>query len=213
MNPVIIACGTLQRELSAAMEAGSCQYPVIWLEAGMHNLPDARRAQIQNALDSIQGHDTVLLAMTLCGGSVAGLRTGDFQLVIPRCQDCISLLLGSEECRKDLSGTYFLTEGWLNGSQSMAKEYQHCLEKYGPARTERIFSGMLKHYHTLAMVDTGVPQDSGTEAEIRQLADAWNLEFRRMEGTIRWLTELLKGEWDESRFVVVPPHGQVPPHL
>ena len=213
MNPVIIACGTLQRELSAAMEAGSCQYPVLWLEAGMHNLPDARRAQIQNALDSIQGHDTVLLAMTLCGGSVAGLRTGDFQLVIPRCQDCISLLLGSEECRKDLSGTYFLTEGWLNGSQSMAKEYQHCLEKYGPARAERIFSGMLKHYHTLAMVDTGVPQSPDTEDRIRQLADVWNLEFCRMEGTIRWLTELLKAEWNVSRFVVIPPRSQVSPKL
>lgn len=211
MDPVIIACGTLHRELSAAMEAHSCRYPVIWLEAGMHNVPDTRRAQIQEALDSVQNHDTVLLAMTSCGGSITGLRTGDFRLVVPRCRDCISLLLGSESRRKEFPGTYFLTEGWLNGSRSLPEEYHHCLEKYGPERADRIFSGMLKHYHTLAMVDTGVPPAADTKERIRRLAGALKLEYARIEGSISWLRELLSAEWDESRFLVIPPHSRVPP--
>lgn len=210
MNPVIIACATLERELLAVLAKIHCTYPVIWLEAGMHNQPDTRRTQIQNALDQVQGYDTVLLAMTLCGGSVSGLRTGAFQLVIPRCQDCITLLLGSEDRRREIASTYFLTEGWLKGQQSILREYEYCLGKYGPARTERIFSGMLANYHSLAMVETEASQEPTTEETIRRMADLLKLDFLRIQGNLDYLQQLMTGPWEESRFLVIPYGSQVP---
>ena len=82
-----------------------CDYPVLWLESGLHNWPDKLQNRIQELLDQCQSYDTVLLAMSFCGNSVAGLETRDFQLVIPRSDDCITLLLGSLTRRQEAKAT------------------------------------------------------------------------------------------------------------
>ena len=139
MRTVIIACRTIENELLAAMERSHCPHEIRWLESGMHNQPRKLREKLQSSLDSCDEFHTVLLCMSLCGNAVAGLKTHDFQLVIPRCDDCISLMLGSSARRKALPATYFFTEGWLKSDKSLWAEYQNCLEKYGQKRTERIF--------------------------------------------------------------------------
>lgn len=204
MNPCIIACGTLKRELLAAMERTGCTYPIHWLEAGQHNRKDARRAEIQNALDACGDHDTVLLAMTLCGGCTEGLQAHDHRLVLPRCQDCITLLLGSREARQEHPGTYFLTEGWLSGSENLRNEYQRTVEKHGQHRAERIFSAMLANYQHMAFVDTGCGDAS---KEIQELSEQFGLSYTRIPGTLSYLEDLLSGNWDANRFVVLEPQN------
>lgn len=41
--------------------------------------------------------DRILLATGFCGDSFCGLETRHTELIIPRTDDCISLLLGSAE--------------------------------------------------------------------------------------------------------------------
>ena len=209
MHCCIIACRTLEKELLAAMASIGCTYPVVWLEAGAHNVPDKRRAEIQNALDRIHGFDTVLLAMSLCGNIAAGLQTHDFQLVVPRYEDCITLLLGSSQLRNAHPGTYFLTEGWLKGADNIWAEYQHSLEKYGEHRTRRIFSAMLANYKKIAFLDTGCADVS---AVIQKIASQLDLEYARIPGRFSNLVDLLRGSWD-SRFLVVPPGKTVDPNV
>ena len=206
MNAVIIACRTLEKELLAAMSAANCTNPILWLEAGQHNVPDKRRTEIQRCLDLCNDYDTVMLAMSLCGNLVAGLQTGDFQMIVPRCDDCITLLLGSDARRKEHAATYFLTEGWLAGKDNLWAEYQRSLEKYGENRTRRIFSAMLANYEKLAFLDTGCDDVSG---QIQEIAAELNLEYTRLEGSLSHLEELLSGNWDEGRFLVVPPHSEI----
>lgn len=50
---------------------------------------------------------------------MVGLHTGNFQLILPRVDDCLSLLMGSMEQRyAALQGGFgiFLTESWLSSS-------------------------------------------------------------------------------------------------
>jgi len=209
MNPVIISCRTIENELLAAMKATGCSFPVLWLDSGLHNWPDKLRNHIQVLLDRCDEFDTVLLAMSFCGKSVVGLRTHDFQLVIPRCDDCITLLLGSVEKRLSLSGTYYLTEGWLKGELNIWKEYRLCIEKYGEKRGKRIFAAMLKHYQNLALLDTGCFDRDLMEIQVQKIADGLNLQYIRVEGTLDQIKALLEGKWKKEHFVIVSQNSVV----
>lgn len=205
MDTVVIACKTIEKELLAAMGQGRC--PILWLESGLHNWPDKLREEVQRLLDGCNGCDTVLLAMSLCGNAVVGLKTGDFTLVIPRCDDCITLLLGSQERRREWPDAYFLTEGWLNSELSLWSEYQKALKKFGEKRGKQIFAAMLGHYRHLALVDTGCFDAERIASSVERMAEELNLEPVTIPGTLDYLKQLLAGAWSPERFLIVPPHS------
>lgn len=209
MTPVIIACQTIRNELLAAMNTEGVTYPVRWIESGLHNVPKLLNQRLQEELDACTGYDVVLLAMSFCGNSLIGLKTHDFQLVIPRCDDCITLLLGSIERRQENNYTYFLTEGWLKGERNIWIEYESCLRRYGEKRGRRIFNALLSNYKYLALVDTGAYDAQAAEAEVRNISRHLGLEFTKIEGTLDHLRQLLRQEWDEERFALIPPNTEV----
>lgn len=209
MSAVIIACKTIEKELLSAMDATRCNYPVLWLESGLHNWPDKLREHVQQLLDTCNGYDTVLLAMSFCGNAVEGLRTGTFSLVIPRCDDCISLLLGSEERRRQWPDAYFLTEGWLNSDLSLWAEYQKALDKYGEKRGKQIFFTMLRHYQHLALIDTGCFDAGNLSGSIEKIAKELDLTPVTLTGTLDYLKDLLTGPWPQERFLTIPANSCV----
>lgn len=210
MSTLIVSCKTIEPELRKAMEEIGCCYEVRWLESGLHNVPKNLNTRIQEILDESSSYSTILLAMSFCGNSVVGLRTGDFQLVIPRCDDCISLLVGSVKKRTEYFATYFLTEGWLKGERNIWREYEECVKKYGARRAKWIFSAMLANYQNLALLDTGCIMRDALEEEVRKIADKLELQYVSIPGTLDYIKELLSGPWTEERFVTVPPHCTLP---
>ncbi len=209
MSLKIISCKTIEPELRRAMEQVGCCYEVMLLESGLHNVPKKLNEKLQELLNQCDGCDTVLLAMSFCGNSVVGLKTGSFQLVMPRSDDCITLLLGSLKERMQHKATYFLTEGWLAGERNLWREYEDCLKRYGEKRGKRIFAVMLEHYRYLALVNTGCETRLDLEAAVKSIAKKLGLEFIQLSGTLDHLKQLLTGPWTKDRFVVIAPHSQV----
>lgn len=212
MSTAIIPCKTLENELLVAMERVGCKDPVLWLEQGLHNWPGRLRSEVQRLLDGCVG-GTVLLAMSLCGNAVAGLETGAHTLVIPRCDDCVSLLLGGNDRRRMWPDAYFLTRGWMNGDLSLMAEYRRAVEKYGEKRGKRIFSAMLQNYRRLALVDTGCFDADALAPEVSRMAGELGLEPIRLEGSADYLTALLTPPWPEERFLIAAPHSRVLPEF
>lgn len=209
MEAVVISCKTIENELLAAMKELDCSYTTCWLESGLHNVPQQLNARIQDTINACCEYDTALLAMSFCGKSLEGLHSGNLQLVIPRCDDCITLLLGSHSRRQAIFATYFMTEGWLSGEHNLWWEYQHCIQKYGEKRGRRIFSVMLAHYKNLALLDTGCFDKEAAEARLVPIAEALGLEYTCIDGTLDYLKDLLNGNWDADRFLIVPPHTTI----
>jgi hypothetical protein len=204
---VIVACKTLEAELLFAMRKARLDYPVEWLEAGMHNDTEKLAVSLQGALDRIEAQ-RVLVVMGFCGNSVQGIRAGGFELIIPRVDDCISLLLGSVQARAEISSkyaAYFLTEGWMRGKRNLWAEYQETLEKYGEEKAQSVSEMMYSHYRTLCLLDNGVEPIEPLVEKTKIIADILGLEQIVIPATIAYIERLLTGPWEKDRFLIKTP--------
>ena len=207
MKTLVLACNTIRDEIQKAARETRCPHPFVWVESGLHLVPEKLRQRLQEELDRIHGMTRVLLAFGFCGNAVAGLRSGDYELVFPRVDDCVTLLLGSKEAREECSrhgGVYFLTKGWLEGEVNIWSEYQSVLARFGPERTERIYRRMLAHYRALGLIDTGAYDVASFLPQVREIARKLRLEARVLPGSIRYLKNFLSGPWNDDEYVILP---------
>ena len=213
MKTAVIACKTMEDELNYAMSRTGCDYPVTWLESGLHNVPQKLQSAVQQAIDALAA-DRVLLAMGFCGNAMAGVRSGGAELILPRVDDCISLLLGSVKRRLAVSGeyaAYFFTEGWLRGEQNIWVEHQHMLENYGEELTAELEKSMFGHYRTLGLLDCGEKPVEPLVENTRMIAEALHLQQQVIPASVDYLAELLTGPWPDERFITLAPGGELTP--
>jgi hypothetical protein len=212
VKTVIVACHTLRDEFEKAAESSGCEHPFVWIESGLHLVPNSLRGRIQEELDRLEDVGRVLLGFGFCGHAVAELESRAYELILPRVDDCITLLLGSREnrdrCARD-GGVYFLTRGWLTGEFNVWKEYQAVLARYGQERTDRIYERMLAHYRFLGLIDTGAYDLPALLPEVREIASALKLETRVFPGSDEYLKTFFTGPWDQDAFVTIPPNTRI----
>lgn len=207
MERMIVACETLRDEVEALLRQERLETPIVWFPSGLHNVPSDLNHRLQQELERLPPVDHVLLAMAYCGNAVAGIRSRNFRLTIPRMDDCISLLLGKVKASDpNCSGVYFMTAGWLRGERNLLTEYNYVIEKYGKTRGEKIFQAMFRHYTDVAMLDSGCFEKSSVEAEMRHTAEILNLGYQEIPGNLSLLRQLLQGPWPDSRFLTIPPN-------
>lgn len=207
-NTVIIGCNTLREELLKSIDETGCEYPVYWVESGLHRQPEILRNRLQETLDSFSNIDRALLGFGFCGNSLTGLVPPSYELIFPRVDDCISLFFGSREEREALpeSGTsYFMTQGWLKHETNIWKEYQDTVEKYGEEMGKEIYDMMLKNYTSLTLVDTGCWEIEPIREETEMIAETLGLGHRIVPGNLKYFREFLTGPWDKERYVTIPP--------
>lgn len=210
MGAIIVACQTIADEINQALVETGVDYPVIWVESGLHNFPETLRSKLQEQISKISHVEQIILAYGYCGNALLGLHAESASLVIPRVDDCISLLLGSYQARENLSremGTYFLTRGWIENENNILKEYERCVEKYGEARAQRVIKILMEHYRRLVLIDTGAYNLGHCLEKSRNFAREVNLEHQVVPGSLRFLKKLFTGPWDDE-FVILPP-GEV----
>jgi hypothetical protein len=207
MNTLIVACRTIAEELRVAVRQTGCQYPILWIESGLHIDPDSLRKRLQGELDHLENIGLVLLAFGYCGNALLGLRPGNCRLIFPRADDCITLMLGSGARRDEICrecGTYFLTRGWLDYERNIWVEYQASVERFGKEKARRIYRAMLRHYRRLGIIDTGA-YDLGSFLErVQAIADGLELRPQVIQGTLDYIKKLLTGPWDED-FITINP--------
>ncbi|MDA8212601.1 MAG: DUF1638 domain-containing protein [Clostridia bacterium] len=211
MSTVILACRTIADELNRAIKVTRVDYPVFWVESGLHNYPDNLRRRIQDEIDRIGNVSCIILVFGYCGNSLLGLKSNEARLVFPRVDDCISLLLGSFQTRQTLSRemtSYFLTRGWIDYESSLWKEYDHCVKRYGPEKTWKIMKIMLNHYKRLVLIDTGAYDLDGYLEKTGAFAQTFGLKHQVVPGSLRLLEKLLRGPWDEE-FVIIEPGEEI----
>jgi hypothetical protein len=207
MTSIIVACSTIYDELTLAIKETECQFPVLWIESGLHIKPDDLKTRLQKELDSIYNVEQVILGFGYCGNSLLGLKSNNFRIIFPRADDCITIMLGSTENRKKVSdemSTYFLTKGWLVYERNIWEEYLETVKRMGKEKADRIFAIMLRHYKRLGIVDTGAYDLEEFLKKTETIADELKLKHEVIPGTLTFLKRLLTGPWDDD-FVKINP--------
>lgn len=202
----VIACATVIEEMLPLLPAG-VTYQV--LDFGLHLRPENLRTALQEAVDSAGAEaDTVILGYGLCSMAVTGLRATNCTLVVPRVDDCIAIFLGSrsaytQQARKE-PGTYYLTKGWIEVSDTLLDEYERAIERYGRQRADRIMHLMLKNYTRLAFIDTGQHEQERYREYARRAAKILGLRYEEIPGSNALLKAMLDGPWDGDFVVACP---------
>ena len=210
MKQLLIACLMMEAEVKKAIEVTGCKAEVIWMEKGLHDRPEKLRAALQETMDKAEAElrpDVIMLAYGFCGNAMQGLKAGNYTLVLPRIDDCITLFIGSRERKAQLEGgvgTMFQTYNWTD-ERTIQDQKRRLYEQYDEDEAEELFEMMFGHYGRIAVLDTHCYDLAPVVAKTKAAAEYLGYDHQVYEGYIDYLTELLAGQWTEERFIVKEP--------
>ncbi len=231
MRLALAGCMVMNREICHLI--AESRYPVRawWLRQGLHDTPDHLRAALQRVLDEIEHENEALpehlrftaiaLAYGLCSNGVAGLRSRSIPVIVPRCDDCISLFLGSagryRELFREMPGAYWYNNGWIEqaftpSKENYARRREEYAARYGEENADFLMeceSGWMGRYQCCGFIASPLGDREGYEAYARQAAEDFGWQFRRVEGRMDYLDALVNGPWDDARFLTCPPHCRI----
>jgi hypothetical protein len=149
--------------------------------------------------------EEVVLAMGFCGGALRGLSAKHLSVVVPRADDCISLLLNRGCRREDIQRdprSYYVTRGWFGHESTLKESFEDWQERFGAERAARLRRSMFAGYERVDLIDTDAYDVQECVQESTALADSLELEHSVVPGSVQLLERLFKGG---GEIVIVPP--------
>jgi hypothetical protein len=216
---VILACQVMQSLIQPHLRNGDI--PVIYMDYGLHVRPQKMAPTLQAQLDALPEPSLVLIGYGLCGNGLAGLKAGPHTLIIPRADDCITILLGSYQAYiqafNKQPGTYYLTKGWLESGSDPLKEYRSYADQFGVDNADMLIEMMYGRYKHLCFVahnQADLDEYRSRALEVAEFcAQRWDMTYEERIGSDDLVRRLLEaphrpGALGED-FVIVPPGGSV----
>jgi hypothetical protein len=202
----LIACPAVLGELADGATDGVDTQK---LEAQLHLSPERLKAALAAAVaEADEPGATIVLGYGLCSNSVLGLKTEHATLVVPRVDDCIALMLGSNEAfaaeNAKERGSYYVARAYLEECDTIVSEHEKLVEKRGAERATQMMRLLLKHYTRIVLVDTGRYDLEPYRARVAGFAEEFDLAVEDVPGTTRILDALVESGWGDD-FVVAPP--------
>lgn len=202
---LMLACTILKDEIEAAMKESEIKIPLLYIPSELHLFPDKLREYLQRTLDNLYNIDIVMLPMGRCGNGTLGLHSDRATIVLPKCEDCINLLLSQEDLRVERpSYSYFLTDGWLREKNAINNEYDRTVEKHGPEKAAYVMKLLYENYKYFTFVDTGTYSLKEAKQKVQPLADLVQVDITYHPGPCGVLKKMMRLEFDDN-FIVVPP--------
>jgi hypothetical protein len=201
-----IVCDVVHDEVKDRLPAN---WDVVIFEKKLHEKSDHLREVLQKEIDNSQDYDSIVLGYGLCGKSVEGLSSPDTYMIIPKCDDCISLFLGStSEYKKQIAkapGSYYLTRGYIGENENlMLANYEEMKKKYSEETLKWVVKEMLKNYTRMVYINTGNYESGQWRKIAQQEAEKLDLAFEEINGTDEFFAKLVSGNWDDDFLVVKP---------
>jgi len=203
---LLIACPAVLGELA---EGAAETVRTATLEAQLHLSPARLKEALRAAVaDADKPGATIVLGYGMCSNAVLGLRTEHATLVVPRVDDCIAMMLGSNEAFAAESakarGSYYVAKAYLDECDTIMSEHEKLIEKRGAERAEKMMRLLLEHYTRIVLIDTGRYDLAPYRARVEPFAESFGLTVEEVAGTTRILDALVEGGWGDD-FVVAPP--------
>ncbi len=239
MRLKVIACNVLLRELCLTTLNSKNNIDLELLPQGLHVTPDKLRESVQKAIDKTEEegilvtekqetvyktnneYDAILLGYGLCSNGLTGISSKKTPLVIIRSHDCITHLLGSKDLYQKLfdenKGVYWYSAGWIEKSlQPSQNKYEltlaHYIKKYGEDNANYLMEmeqNWYKEYNWAFYIDWDMPKSDYYRDYTKKAADYLNWGFKEIKGNPELLQNFLDGNWNNERFLVIPPGEEI----
>jgi N-methylhydantoinase A/oxoprolinase/acetone carboxylase beta subunit len=236
MYLALVGCSIFKNEIQFLESHVTSRIDYYWLPQRLHNRPLELRKLVQEEIDTVDRsgnpYDAIVLLYGLCSKGTVGVFSRNHSLVVPKVQDCIAILLGSNRSYRDhfaqKPGTYWFTRGWIETGFTPGKRsryrgvYDPYKERYKEYRKQfdREVSQYLinewdqrwiQNYTTLAFIDWGMEDDQRFRRKAEENARALELEFENIQGDPALLLNLLNGKWDDETFLITRPGQKLVP--
>ena len=212
MKTLLIGCETIKEELlyiSDELKIASLDY--VWIDGGLHNTPEKLQQEIQTQINNFDGqYPNILLGYGYCGGATNGLQAKKSRLILPKLSDCISMLLGSDNARRDISiedHPFFFTKGWARCLDQVGDiRISRTKEKYGLEKTRWIYQKIFAGYKHIDIIDTGAYslEDEFMREKIAELNEILGLPEKIIAADLNLLIALLTSEWNAQILIKEP---------
>ena len=225
-----ICCQVFYREISALCAVSPHITTVSWLPQGLHDTPELLRKSVAQEVSRVESWkeeerrrkpDYIVLGYGLCSNGTVGLQSGEIPLVIPRTDDCIGIVLGSQkrylEAFRRYPGIYWVNNGWLEHGyvptqEALAQRYARYVQDYGEDNARFLMeqdSQWQRSYTTAGYIASPLDRDGRCREAAAAMArfHGWNLvELEEDRGLLRRMVE---GPWEEEEFLVCPPGWRI----
>lgn len=207
---VLIACSMIEDEINAVFNCFDVpEIEIRWQERGHHNDPEKLREVVQAEIDMAEdeGADLIMLAYGLCGNGAVGWHTRRADLVMPRFDDCVNMMLctGKRDRRNYLdAGNMYLTGGWSRDEGALLDMFESYLSKYGRRKADKLMKLMLDSYTSVTVIDTGCFRMGPVLEYANTCAERFGLEPHIVPGGNEPLRKLITGCWDKD-ILICPP--------
>jgi hypothetical protein len=205
----LVACDALKNELLRVL--GDKDVPRVFMEFALHEKPKDMPAALNKAVKEIrdEGAERVVLGYGLCSNGTTGVSC-DAGLCIPRCHDCVSMLLGSPkrymEMFEGYPGTLFYSDGFVRNTGDLLSVLEN---KYIPRLGERLaWKGVrleIANYKYLCLIDNGVGDTEYLRKRVKECAKAFDKEYLELKADLSFFKKLIEGPREEEEFVTLGP--------
>ena len=201
----LIACPAVLGELAdGALTDVDCRH----LEAQLHLNPARLKEGLRAAVAAADKPGaTIVIGYGLCSNAVLGLKTEHATLVVPKVDDCIAMMLGSNAAfaaeSEKAPGTYYVAKSYLEECDTILSDHEKLVAKSGRERAEKMMRLLLANYTRIALIDTGRYDLAPYRARVTEFAEHFDLAVEEVPGTTRILDALVAGGWGDD-FVVAP---------
>jgi hypothetical protein len=212
----VVACDVVKNEILRVMEVKKDdKTPFSFLEYALHEKPKGMPSAILSEVNAIcnRGAGSVALGYGLCSNGTVGVSSKN-GLIVPRCHDCLSMLLGSPKryykVFNELKGTLFLSDGWFRNGGDLLTALE---TKYIPRLGERLaWKGMrleVANYKYIGLINNGLGDIAHMRKRGKESAAAFEKEYIELDADLGYFEKLLYGPRDKDDFISLDPSETV----